>query len=239
MRLVTFSVILLFCTQALTALRSPLDDEIKMALNLPIKNRIKIISKKGSSAFFSLKSMVFNEKLSMQHRWRSLTTLAIIFKEQAEPEIKKAARSRDWFLRNASVIAAKYCSPSFAHDLSIQLLKDKALVVRTAAVETLSAINAKASKKSLYNELYSPINFKKRHSLWIRKDIAEALVQFSEPGDESLFINMLEDVDERVMYYGVRGLEKVSGLKQAQEQSLKKQVVAWKSWYWSHAARKR
>lgn len=204
---------------------------IEMGLNLPLKNRVEVIRKTGGIGFYALEKIIFDNKQSLQKRWRALTTISLTYGTKAEPIIKKASQSNLWYLRNAAVISAKYCDRFFAIQLAEKLLLDKALVVRAAAVETLRVLGAKKSKKLLWRQLYSQKNFRKKQSLWVRHNIVKTLVEFSNVGDESVFLSLLDDTDIRVQKQAIKGLEKLVGVKISKRKPLKTKIIAWKNFF--------
>ena len=89
-------------------------------------------------------------------------------------------------------------------------MKDKALVVRTGAVEALKKMNAIEAERDLWAALYAEDNYKGGKSLWIRKHIAETLSSFAHPGQQQAFIKILRDEDSRLHPFALKALTKLS-----------------------------
>ncbi len=183
-----------------------------LLLNQPIDVRVKQFHKvEGGEAF--LKQTAFDAKAGMQARWRSLTTLGRIDSTRFQPEIERALQSKDWYMRNAALIALQSCKREEAVKWSMKLVTDPALVVRTQAVRNLVRLDAHEAEPLLWREIFSPRNFKGQESLWVRGHMAEALSRFGTPGRAKYFEKLLREPDERLHKWAVAGLEMSTGFK--------------------------
>lgn len=218
---------------------------IKMILDLPLKNRIQALSDYGSRGFVILSRFVFSDKEKMPIRWKALISLARLYPEKSLPMVKKALHSSVWFLRNAGLIAMEIINPKESVRWAGQFLNDPSLVVRTAAVTMIKKHKASQYKMQLIGKLNAPDSFYKNKSLWIRHHIASALADFCEPGEEKMFISFLQDPDERLHSPAIGALEKLTGKtfraadKEktrdiAEEKGVKTQKQMWISW-WSES----
>jgi len=184
-----------------------------MALRFPLENRISALKEQGESGFEALKALAFDKEQVLQVRWRAVTMLARVNAIKAEEPLAEAAQSSEWFMRNASLVAMVNMKRSFAMKWAEKLLDDPALVVRTAAVQTLTEIRAVEKKDVLFQKLYSPENFHKGQSLWVRKHIAQALQAMASPGEEKQFAKLLNDKDNSLHSSAVAALNKITGQK--------------------------
>ena len=209
---------------------------IKMILDLPLKNRKQALINYGSISFSILKYFVFSKKEQMPIRWKALTSLARVYPENSLLVVQKALQSSVWFLRNAGLIALEIINPKESVRQAGEFLNDPSLVVRTAAVGILKKHKASQYKIHLLEKLNAPDSFHKLRSLWIRHHIVSALAEFAEPGEERMFINFLQDPDERLHQHAISALEKLTGktfrfAKNRQETSEKQQKQKWISWW--------
>jgi len=183
------------------------------ALRLPLEQRLATVGKQGLSGQRELKKMAFNQKESLENRWRSITTLGRLYPIEGRPSLEKALKSPDWFMRNAALVVVPYNDRDWAIKWSRMLIHDPALVVRTAAVNTLKVMHAVEVQDLLWEKLYSSENYKSGESLWIRKHILETLEQFSTTGTEAQFVKVLSDKDRALHPIAMRTLEKLTKLK--------------------------
>ncbi len=219
---------------------------IKMILDLPLKNRIQALSKYGSKGFVILSRLVFSGEEKMPVRWKALVSLARLYPEKSLPLVQKALRSPVWFLRNAGLIAMEIINPTEGVRWAGHFLNDSSLVVRTAAVNMIKKHKASQYKVQLIGKLNASDSFYKNKSLWIRHHIASALADFCEPGEEKMFISFLQDPDERLHPSAIGALEKLTGKTFrasddeektrdiAREKVVKTQKQMWISW-WSES----
>lgn len=218
--------------------------DFRMILDLPLKNRNQTLSKYGETGFIILRYFVFSDKEAMPFRWKALTSLARLYPEQSRPIIEAALKSPQWFLRNAGLIAMEIIDPQESVRWAAHLLNDRALVVRTAAVNMIKKQKASQYKVHLLGKLNAPDSFYKNQSLWIRYHIVSALADFCEPGEERMFISFLKDPDERLHSSAITALEKLTGKtfrssdKDAEKIVAEAQREMWISW-WSKSHSKR
>jgi len=218
---------------------------IRMLLELPLKNRLQALSKYGLSSFIVLKQFSFSNAEKMSIRWKAFTSLARLYPQRTYPLSYKALHSGHWFLRNAGLVTMEIINPAESIRYAGLLLDDPSLIVRTEAVLLIKKHKAYQYKKLLLAKLNASINFHKKQSLWIRHHIVSALAEFSEPGEEKIFISFLQDSDKRLHLPAIYALEKLTGktFKVANNSSgsnelrQKWQTNKWISW-WSGVSTK-
>ncbi len=213
---------------------------VLMALSLPEENRLQALREQAqqaslrSSSFRALEQLSFEDSQSLQVRWRSLTALAQVYPEQAEPVLNRAAASSDWFMRNAALVAMTSLRSEYALAWAQKLSRDPALVVRTAAFQLIAHIGAPQTESLLWEQLYAPENFHNGQSLFVRRHIVKALSAIARPGQEARYIRVLEDADARLHPFAIQALEKISGRTLTAQGATVSQVKEeWLSWWGS------
>lgn len=188
-------------------------ENIEMALRLPYENRIQALQVQGAEGLKLLDSLAFDRKQQLATRWKSLTALAKLKGIQAKPVLERALKSEEWFMRNAALVSVHHVGRDFALEWGQKLVKDDALVIRTAAVNVLDQQRSPEARKLLWQEINSPKNFKAGQSLWIRRHIAKTLSRNATTAERAYFASLLKDEDQRLHPWAIVGLEASFGLK--------------------------
>ena len=202
---------------------------LTLALSLPIFTQVSagVVEKD----FASLKNQAFNSKLDYKARWKALLALVDSAPSKAIPELRKASKSADWFMRDAALRGMAKVDPNEAKQMARSLLKDKALIVRTTAVEYIKKLNDSDSESLLWVELNNPQNFRGQQSLWIRRHIVEALSEFKTKGNEARFVELLADADQTLHVPALKALESLQGAKYDRNvASVDEKKAFWKKW---------
>lgn len=212
-----------------------LDDtkEIIGYLKIPsLKERVTKLSLMGPGSYRTLRDISFDPKNDVQTRWKALMAISIMGEQESLPELERAAKSNEWFMRDAALQAMANTSRTDAIKWSRLLLDDPSLVVRTSAVANLKEFADSESKSLLWEKLYSKINYKGTQSLWIRKHIVEALAKMAGKGDESRFIKILNEDESTLHLAALSGLERSTGMHLgASADDLKTKSSLWKAWW--------
>lgn len=182
-------------------------------LKLPGENRRMVVQVQGEKYYSQFSSLAFNEAQPMSVRWKALMAAAEARGSKATPDLIRAGNSSQWFMRNAALIALSEVNADEAQKLAQKLIKDKALVVRSAAVEVLEKSASPEVRDLLWDELNQKYNFKNTHSLWIRHQIVDALAKKPMDSELKVFAGLLSDTDSRVHLSAVRGLERLTGVR--------------------------
>ncbi len=184
-------------------------------LSLPEKNREAVVfsSKNPAKLGKDLMALAFDDKQPMPIRWKALTLGSLAQGSASKESLYKALKSDAWFMRNAALLAMQRIFPLESAKSAQQLLDDKALVVRSAAVKTLANRLDADGREILWGELDKPYNFKNKESLWIRAQILEALAKTPDKRELPIFARSLRDKDTRLHYFSVVALEKISNKK--------------------------
>ncbi len=221
-------------SSALAAVAKPSSSTLTSAaemLKLPTENRRNAIAGKGEQFYNSFISIAFNESQTMSMRWKALMAAAEARGDKATPDLLKAGSHSQWYMRNAALVALSEVNPAQGQKLAQKLIKDKALVVRSAAVEVLDKNQTAEVRDLLWDELNQNYNFKGAQSLWIRHQIVEVLAKKPKDHELKIFADLLSDKDTRVQLPAVEGLEKLTGTKLGEGQMKQSELVGlWKTY---------
>jgi hypothetical protein len=179
----------------------------------PIQQRVSGFAAHSDKGFVFLSKTAFDAKQSLQTRWRAVTTMGRLDPVRFHSDIDRALNSREWFMRNAGLIALLSDRRARAVTWSTKLLNDPALMVRTQAVRNIIALNARETEPILWKLIYDRRNFNGHSSLWIRAHMAEALAKFAGPGRTKKFERLLLDEDPRLYKWAIAGLEASTGMR--------------------------
>lgn len=200
-------------------------------LNLPSENRSQALLSTTADMYKEFIAVAFAEDQSMRLRWRALMMAAEGRREKATPDLLKAGAHKQWFMRNAALVALAEVNQGEAQKLAKKLVKDKALVVRSAAVDVLQKSVRPEVRDLLWEEMSQKYNFRNKESLWIRSQILDAMAQRPVDHELKIFHKFLNDKDPRVQSAAVAGLEKLTGVKLGgSTTSREKLVLMWQDY---------
>lgn len=200
-------------------------------LKLPSENRRIVLHTQGDKHYQNFIAVAFNDSQPMSLRWRALTAAAEARGVAASEDLLKAASHNQWYMRNAALVALNEVNPSQGQKLAKKLLKDKALVVRSAAVQALEKNLSPETRDLLWEELNQEYNFKNTESLWIRQQIVATLAKQPLNREVKIFVQLLSDKDPQIQMPAVRGLEKLTGVKLGQGEMKQSALVGmWKDY---------
>jgi len=200
-------------------------------LSLPSENRSQVALNSDQDMYKDYVAVAFSEGQSMRMRWRALMLAAELHRDKATPDLLKASLHKQWFMRNAALVALAEVNEAEAQKLAKKLLKDKALVVRSAAVDVLQKSPLPEIRDLFWEELAQKYNFRNKESLWIRSQIVEALAQKPADFEIKSFTKLLDDKDLRVQSAAVVGMEKLTGVKLGEAKMPRDKVVSlWQSY---------
>lgn len=163
--------------------------------------------------FASQLNAAANSKLSMSSRWVALINAAKLAKLNQLDQIKKFSESKEWFMRNAALVALNKVDKGAAMAEAKRLIYDRSLVVRSAAVEIIASNLNEENKNILSVEMSKAYNFHKTSSLWIRKQIVEKLSIAASLADRDFFVRGLFDTDREIAKMSAQILARITGEK--------------------------
>lgn len=230
----TLALIPALSVQAAIPSKTNLRPKVMEILNLPPENRSQALLSTTEDMYKEFIAVAFAENQSMRLRWRALMMAAEGRREKSTPDLLKASVHKQWFMRNAALVALAEVNEPEAQKLAKKLLKDKALVVRSAAVDVLQKSPRPEVRDLLWEEMSQKYNFRNQESLWIRSQIVEAMAQKPADHELKLFSKFLSDKDARVQSAAVGGLEKLTGMKLGDAKAPREKLVL----LWQDYARK-
>ena len=148
---------------------------------------------------------------SMELRWNAVMNMAKFSSSEVRKDLMDFTSAPEWFMRNAGLLALQIVDPMAAHERAFQMLSDKALVVRSQAVASLTRKLTPSQRELLWKELEESYNYRKGKSLWIRAEILGKLAEFPSKEELNQFSRYLADSDQQVVPKAIAGLEKLSG----------------------------
>lgn len=205
-----------------------------MALDLPFANRIASLRAQGPAGYKNLRSIMFDPGSKIDARWRSTMAVGRLGGRLSLPELERASKADVWELRSAALIAVSRIDRRTASVWSRRLLKDKALLVRLTAVETLEGIQDRAAVSDLWAQLDNRQNFKRNRSLFIRRRIVEALSRLESPEASARFASLLDEDDPQILNSAITALEKLTGQTMGKPTDpLARRRALWQQWQMS------
>jgi HEAT repeat protein len=155
------------------------------------------------------KSLADDKNQGFKTRWMAIQSLADSNYTLNKDTLSTWTKSKEWFVRNAALVAISRHDPDRAQGLAIGMLKDQALVVRSAAVELLSSSPKNEVREYFWKAMSDPVNFRKGTSLWIRSQVMDILSQNPLEGEKQRFKSFIEDKDHLVASMASVALSKI------------------------------
>jgi HEAT repeat protein len=200
-------------------------------ISMPYENRIQVLKKsKDKKLVADLEALAFEPKRSMPERWKALMALVQKNEKQAQPLLEKALSSNEWFMVNAGLVGLKTVNPELAHKHALTLLDHKALVVRSAAIQSLKTPLKVQERELLWEHLDSQHNYRKTQSLWIRAEILSRLGEKPLKKEVPLFVKALHDPDIRLHRPAIRALELLVPSGPVSDRKLSDRRQDWIKW---------
>ncbi len=189
-----------------------------IALSTPslasISSPTSSVSAAEISDFELQKKIILDSKRTVSDRWQAVMKVASQYKGASKDFIVSLSDRSEWFLRNASLVALQAHYPEMVKANALKLLKDKALVVRSAAVDVLMQQSQQqelslTERATLWSELEAPYNFRGTQSLWVRSQIAELLAKSPLKNENSMFAKYLNQSNIELKSIAQAALKKI------------------------------
>ncbi|MFN3453860.1 MAG: HEAT repeat domain-containing protein [Pseudobdellovibrio sp.] len=171
------------------------------------------IAEKELLGFTDQLSRAKNTALPMTHRWEALIKASELADGKEIKQVLEFAEHKDWFMRNALLVALDKMGTDLVYEKAKLMVSDKALVVRSAAVDILTRLENYETRQLLIKELNKEYNFVGKKSLWIRSQIMKNLVKKPNSTEKQLFAKLLFDQDKEISSMSIMALEKINNIK--------------------------
>lgn len=166
-----------------------------------------------AATFISEYKKATNVALPMSQRWAALQKASAQASGDEFFKVMAFGDDKDWFMRNASLVALDQSGSDMVYDQAKKLVTDKALVVRSAAADILMRLNNDNVKKIFSAELEKKYNFNGRSSLWIRKQMMTHLIKNPTVTERDFYVRYLNDQDPEIALLSTRALEKITRIR--------------------------
>ncbi len=180
----------------------------------------------AGESFSAQMNIAKNSSQPMGARWKALLLASDLATSDQIDEIREFTKSSEWFMRNAAMTALNQVAPDYGIDAAKKLISDKALVVRSAAIELIATKPTIENRHLLAAELSKPYNFNGRKSLWIRSKIVQHLADRATADDRTFFSRELFDRDPEIAEIAAQTLEKITNVNFTGDQ----QLARWKTY---------
>jgi HEAT repeat protein len=202
-------------------------------LSMPMSNSIELLKETKSLGLAKdFLATADDENLDMSTRWKALQLSAHAGGREFIPQIEKKLANSTWYMRNAALLAINSLDSIKGQQAAHILVSDKALVVRSAAVEVLKSRPETIDRARIWKELSADYNFNKGSSLWVRSQLAELLSLNPQKNEAQSFANMLEESDVRIQVAAMSSLEKVYAKKMGDDKlSHTERLKKWQQWW--------
>lgn len=192
----------------------------------------KLVGKLTLDQKLALKKIAFSAESDLQVRWRALVLATRLLGSEMRTDITMAAKSNEWFMRSAAMMAAQELSIDEAAILARKLVNDKALVVRSAAVDILGVSGELSDRQILWTIINNPANLRKGQSLWIRSQALQILAKSPQKKEVENFISLLKESDLELQAISIHALEKVSDFQfGSSQESIEEHRKRWLNWW--------
>lgn len=170
-----------------------------------------------------------NATLPMSARWKALLAATEVADGHQIQKIVAFSKDKDWYMRNATLVALEKIGTDIVYDQAKILISDKALVVRSAAAEILIKLNNRDVRRIFSEEISKKYNFNGKSSLWIRPQMMKFLVEKPTSEEKSFFVKYLFENDTEVAMLSTEALQKLTNIRFSGK--TKKDVIAqWRTY---------
>ena len=168
------------------------------------------VQSENDTSYATQMSRAKNQALPMSQRWDALIKAAEAANGLQIKEVLEFSKNKDWFMRNALLVALDKMGTDLVYDKAKVLVSDKALVVRSAAVDILARLENPEVRDLLSKELNKNYNFVGKKSLWIRAQIMKNLIKNPYQSEREYFSKLLFDQDSEISAMSTVALEKIT-----------------------------
>ncbi len=172
-----------------------------------------LIPNENTQTFSAQMNRAKNSALPMSQRWDALIQASELAEGDQIKEVLSFSKNKDWFMRNALLVALDKAGNDLVYDKAKDLVSDKALVVRSAAVDVLNRLESAEVRKLLLDEVNKSYNFVNGKSLWIRSQIMKAMIKKPNSNEMSTYAKLVFDKDIEIAELSSQALERLSKVR--------------------------
>ncbi len=166
-----------------------------------------------TTSFDAQYKLAKNINLPMSSRWKALLQASEIAEGDQLAKVMAFSKDKDWFMRNALLVALDKMGTDIVYDRAKELLTDKSLVVRSAAADILIRLNNTDVRRIFSEELSKKYNFNGSASLWIRPQMLKHLAENPSAEERGFFVQILHEKDQQMASISTQALEKLTGIR--------------------------
>ena len=166
-----------------------------------------------TTSFDAQYKLAKNINLPMSSRWKALLQASEIAEGDQLAKVMAFSKDKDWFMRNALLVALDKMGTDIVYDRAKELLTDKSLVVRSAAADILIRLNNTDVRRIFSEELSKKYNFNGSASLWIRPQMLKHLAENPSAEERGFFVQILHEKDQQMASISTQVLEKLTGIR--------------------------
>lgn len=170
-----------------------------------------------------------NTALPMSSRWKALLLAAESADGSQIQKIIAFAKDKDWFMRNATLVALEKIGTDLVYDKAKELISDKSLVVRSASADILIRLDNTDVRRIFSEELTKKYNFNGQASLWIRPQMLSHLAEKPLAQEKTFFVQFLHEKDSKMALIGIEALQKLTDVRFSGKNE-KEIISQWKSY---------
>lgn len=137
----------------------------------------QIESQYGTESVLPLVEIAKNRAFQERHRYIALMAAAKIGGTASSKWLSSLLSDRSWVVRSGTLRALRSTDDVEIASKSLDLLKDKALVVRLEAVDTVAHLKPKGWEQALLRVMDRPENYVRGRALWVPNRALKALKQ--------------------------------------------------------------
>jgi hypothetical protein len=187
---------------------------MKEILSRPTNEHLGMAQKLGlTQAYRQSQLAAKDQSLPIRARWSAVLLMEKTGGALATQELRSMLSSKDWFIRNSSLLALNSRSENEGLSAGRILLRDRSLVVRSAAVSVFPEEMTEKDRELMRDQLEASLNFNRGQSLWVRGEIMAKLSAKPSFSERAWFLNKIKDKDAKVSLEATRALERMTGTK--------------------------
>lgn len=143
-------------------------------------NDISAVRKKaieiGPKSVADLIKVINDKGYPLKSKWHSIFLIGQIIGDQSIPYLEKISNHKNWMLRLASLKTIAKLNNKTS-DVYKKLLKDKAMIVRFEALDSIERLKLSHLSKSVWNMLYDDRNYSKSEGKRKRSDLIKKVIK--------------------------------------------------------------